>query len=574
MSDRGQTRGLSPYVWGTCLIVLLCGLTWALISDPESDPPLGATDLEGQVLLGARSGLDGSPLGDWRPDLLVPFKTRLDALAFHEFGLSLTTARRVNAGIAILVVALFYLLLATRGRPGTAFLGAVFLATNPVFFGIARTSLPAVVSLFLMLLTIVVWNLGRRSAVFMFLAGASVVLSSVVENGPRNLFFLISGAFMILVVQMHGWRMTWIGVTRRRVRAAVAGGLLVLVALGYAVLTHWQDYGVMWGHFHTWSLHLIATNVVMTPVYVTGMVRLMPLTTILALASFLFYAKEVIRPVARHRELDEVGLWFLAWLLSGVVFFALIAAPPLDALVLLVPPLCAVAAHGVVRLFALRTILHPRLDVMIVMILISISVWFIAAIGVREWFDSHAWTGVIGRHQLRAKFAIILLIWGSGTYLLGWLYLRWRHFTLELRPGPVTALTVALVVATVGMGLRQGVVWWVGRTHEVVAVRELLIGRLPENSLVAGSWAPLLTLGTASRSTVIWAGLNDRPSEWHQELTHLLLQSGREESEDLPPRKLLEGQGIVSKRVTVPATIGPRTVTLYKLDPRSPNSGS
>ena len=539
MPDSRKNWGVSPYVWLSWLIVVLAALGAVLLADPLADPPLGATDLEGQILMGARSQLEPAPLGDWRPDLLVPLKTRIDAWAFEAGGASLVTARRVSAVLAVLVVALCYAPLAGGGRPGTAFLASGLLATNPGFFGIARTSLPAVASLLLMLLTIWVWRAGRRSTALAFAGGSLVVLAGVVENGPRNLFFLFAGGFMFLVLQLHAWRMAWAGDTRRRLNAVLAGAFLVAVGLGYAVVTNWQAYGATWGHFSAGTLHLIAANVVMTPVYVSEMVRLMPITTVIALASFLFFAKELIRPVARHRELDETRLWFLAWLLSGVVYFALIAAPPLDALVLLVPPLCAVAAHGLVRLFAMRSIQRPRLDVMIVMILISVSVWFLAALAVQEWVPIGSWGGVWERHQLRTRFLVILLIWGGGTYLLGWLYLKWKHFTLPLRPLPVTALAVALTVSAVGMGLERAGVWWSGRTHEVEAAQGML-KRLDAGALVAGSWAPLLTLGTPARAAVIWSGLNDRAAEWQAQGTHLLLQEGRGRDAGRRPLEVLE----------------------------------
>ncbi len=563
MVGKGPFGVLSPTVWGICLVVALAGLGYLLLADPGADPPLGASNLEGQLLPPLPVDSAGGAMGAWDPGLLVPIKTSLDRLVFAVAGRSLSSVRRAHAVGALLVVVLLYGLLFRSGGKPAALLAALFLLVNPAFFAFARTTLPPVMSLLLMLTTIAVWQGGRSSNLLAFLSGMLIVITALVEDGPNNLFFLLAGGFMIVVVRLHAWKMTWAPASRRRTRWILAGMLVVLLAHSWRVLGNWQEMGALWSHFWNVSLRLMVANVVMTPIYVSKVVRLMPLVSLLALGSFLFFAKDVIRPVARHREPDEIRLWMLAWLLAGGVYFTLVAAPPLNALVLVVPPVCYLAADGVVRLFHLRRLHRPNLDVMIVILLLAAAVWFASAVTVKLVLERANLPGFPLEHRLRTQLVSVLLLWGVGTFAISSLYLKWRRPSVPTRSGPVTVIAVGVVLLVFLLNTSQILIGWKHRTHDVVQLQER-VGRLGPANLVVGSWAPLAVLGSEVRAIVLWRGMNEAPAEWNGAVTHLLLQSGPESNPGLLPRSRFEARHPVP--VGPPIPLGGKRVQLFALD--------
>ncbi|NNF07873.1 MAG: hypothetical protein HKN21_14005, partial [Candidatus Eisenbacteria bacterium] len=106
----------------------------ALLVDPAADPPLGVSDLEGQVLIGAKSLVPGHnvPLDDWNPALVSPTQVALTTWAYRVFGVSLEVARSLTAGVSLLVVVLFFLLV-RRMNPTVAILATALLVLNPIF---------------------------------------------------------------------------------------------------------------------------------------------------------------------------------------------------------------------------------------------------------------------------------------------------------------------------------------------------------------------------------------------------------------------------------------------------------
>ena len=365
---------------------------------------------------------------------------------------------------------------------------------------------------------------------------------------------------------MHAWKMAWLPETRRRLRFFWAGVFLAVCAYFLFILANWHGFGTMWSHLTRLSPRILAGNVLRSPLYAASMIRYMPITAVIALGYFLFFAKGAVRPLARHRRLDEIRLWLLGWLLMGIPFFVLRGDPNLYGLILLVPPLSALAAEGIVRLFALRRFERPRIDVMIVMLLIAGCVWFVVAWFVSRGLGRSLLSGYWADHELRAAILVALVAWAGATYLLGWLYLRWKRFTLPLRPLPVTLVAAALLAGILGRGAAENWTWWRHRTQDARNASAMLAG-LPAHALVVGSWAPLVTLDAPARAAIIWPGLNAEDRGWHGEVTHLFLQAGRESDPALPPLRLFhpENGGPGVRRLPVTARLGGREVRLYEV---------
>jgi len=559
----------SPILWGACLTLLLAALGSLLLADPGADPPLGVNALEGQLLLGARAMVPGTdiPLGIWSPEVLIPIQVRVDALAFRWFGTGLVTARAVSAVAALLTVLLFFFLVRRCSGPGTALLAALFLAVNPVFYDVSRTALPSVFNLLLMLVAIRVWVAGQRNGPAAFLSGILVVTAGLLEDGPSSTFFLLAGLIMVLFLALHAWKMAWRERTHARLRLFWLGAGLMSAVFFYRVITHWGEVGIMWKHMGPVSPRMLAANVVLTPVHALSMARSMPVLSVVAAGYFLFFAKGAIRPLARHRRLDEVRMWFLAWLLAGVPYMVIGGHQNLYVLALLIPPMCLLAADGIVRLFALRRIERPRIDVMIVMVMIALVTWLVSTWLVHHFFSRVELTGYWHRHQIRSSIFAALAGWITLTYLLGWLYLKWKRLSFPLRPGPVTGLAAFLLVGILALGVSGSVSSWNRRTHDVQRASSLVAGLGP-GDLVVGSWAPLLTLGHPARAAIIWNGVNDEPAPWHRQIDYLLLQEGRETNPEYAPLRLFRtnGGGPRVEPVGPTETIERGRIRLYRVE--------
>lgn len=553
--------------WTALFLLWLLGFTLMLSVDPAADPPLGPSALEGQLLLHARAAVDSSvPTGVWNPGLISPTQMQATEWAFRLFDVSLASARMVTTVAAILAVSLFFGLVRRMAGPRVALLAAVLLTMNPIFFAVCRTALPAVFSIFGMLAVIRLWLWSDRSVLAAFLSGAGLVWVSLAENGPDNAFFLGAGILAAVLVRLHAWKMPWLAVTRRRLGAFWAGAGVALAGFVIQMLRRWDEFGATWSHFKSFDLHLVAVNTVMAPLYLSKLIQRMPIISGLALVFFLFFAKETVGPVARHRRMDETRLWFLGWIIVGTGYFTLTAAPPLNALVLLVPPMCFLAAKCLSNLLWLRKFSRPRMDVMIVSLLLAGSAWFGSAWLVHAFYGRLGWTGFWEEHVIRGTLLLVILLWLLVSALLITAYLEWKHFTIQLRPLPTVVVTVVLLGGILGLGGHRLYEWWIHRTYDVRDTKDALGAVLDHDALVVGSWAPLVTLGTAARGTLVWPGVNDHGQPWIEEVTHLLLAEGNEHREDTPPLSTFRDLGRSIERVPPVTRVGSARLHLYRLE--------
>jgi len=562
----GQRRGWAR----AAMVLLLLGFAVVVLSDPTADPPLGTSGLEGELLLGARAVVPGETvmLGEWNPWFLAPSQLAVTGAAFRLEGVSLALARRVNAVFVLVLVAVFHEVVRRSLGPRRALLASVFLMVNPALFAAARYASLASFSLLWMLLGVSLASgpgggelQVRRGR--MFAAGAVTTWAALLENAPVNVFFLVAAVIWSALVRLHAWKMPWVSAAKSRLRWFWAGaGTLGAVYAG-AMATRGDAAWATWGHFLHPTPRLVAANFIRAPVHLAELFRLMPVVTVLTLVFFLFYGKSVFGPVARHRRLDEVRVWFFAWLVSGFAYFTLAGSHQLETLVLLVVPMCVLAVEGLSHLFRLRTLARPRLDVMIVAMLIAGFSWFAGCWLVDRFYPF--WAGEFwNAHRIRGSYLLLALFWPAATGILIWLYLKWKHLEVRVPPLLVLAATFGIAACSlVPAALRMGE-WWSGRTHAVDAARAEFQD-LPAGSMVVGSWAPTLTLGTRSGAAVIWPGVNDGNQPWHDRVTHLLFDAG--EGRDSLRRVIVRPE---TSRTRL--TFGARTMTLIGLAP--PQAGS
>lgn len=526
--------------WLLVVPILLLAAGLRLVG-PGLDPPQGVTGgpspNEGLYLLNARNlAATGEPrLDDWNAAILHPLGTRLHAAAFEAFGTGLLTARRVSAVAAILGVVIFHLLLRRAGGAGTALLATLFLAANGVHVVQSRLAGPAPLAITLMLLTMALWEAGRRRAWITALAGVSLAVTAVIENGPHNLFFLATALLATLMVRLQAWKMPWARETRNRLRIFWGAAFATLLAWYVLLVRPEQSDLVRMMSTPLGDLRLghIAQNLFMAPFNFWQILQWVPALTGIALLYLLVFARDLMAPIARHRDVSEIRIWFFAWLVTAPVYFAIRWDRSLGVLVLLVPPLCVAAAEALAAVLRLTQVRKPRLDIMVVLGLIALVIGTIVQAVVhsfvmlrydqipRAFFD----------HQFRYEFLIVLVVAVPLIVLASHGWLRWKKFTLAVSP----ALALGLFILGTSLVLASDA--WVGRAvftgrADILAAGRGAAAALPDGAVMAGSWAPVLSLDSGRRGLVVWPGMNDhRPVATHG-ITHLVLQQPSREGPD------------------------------------------
>lgn len=565
-----------PRAWLIFALILALNLVLTL-THLDADPPVplagGATPNEGLYVLNARNQvLEGQARPDeWDNRLLHPVGSSLTRLAFERWGVRLESARRVSVIVSALSLVLFFALLRRAARPGVALLASLFMATNPFFVTYSRQAGPVALSIFLMLATIFLWELGRTRRLWLLPAGICLVAASVMENGPQNSFFLVTAALAVLLVRMQAWKMPWAARTRtrRQIFTWTAIGTLAAWFLLF-VLPHLPQFvklsevplGVpRWGN--------VPQNLFMAPFTFWGYLRWTPLLCLVATTYFLVFARSLFAPIARHLPLSETRVWFFAWLVTAPFFLALQAERPLDFMVVMTPPLCMAAAEALVAFLSLRQVRKPRVDILVALGSLALASWFIVQgvvhSSVDRWYRSvPAW---FFEHQFRYEFLVVFLVATPVTVLLAHLWLRWKRFTLDLSPTFVSWSFAALLLAVLWGGVAP--VRWLLEPRYEVRDASRVIEALPPDAVVAGTWAPLLTLDSGRRGLVIWPRLNNvRPIETHG-ITHLLLQRGS--SEDLPNNRVFAspaGGGMPAVELLRTLPLGDHRLDLYRADAR------
>jgi len=564
---------LRSWLFVVPILVLAAALR---LSQPTLDPPAsvtgGPTPNEGLYLANARHQAVAGVwrMDEWDASVLHPLASRLHAAAFKGVGTSLAGARQLTALVALAGIVLFFVLVRRAGSAGTALLATLFLAANGIHVIFSRQANPAPLAILLMLLTIVLWELGRRQLAWTFLSGACLALTAVVENGPHNLFFLATALLATLMVRLQAWKMPWTGSTRRRLRLFWLGALVVVAS--WILLLVKPEFSVMARMLDTplgrMKLGHVAQNLFMAPFNFYDLIRWMPALVVIGLFYLLIFARSLFAPIARHRKLSEVRIWFFAWLVTAPIYFAVRWDRPLGVLVLLVPPLCVAVAEALVALLRLTQVKKPEVDVMVVLGLISLTIWMGVQIAVHAavTLGYRALPPVFFEHQFRLEFLIVAAVALPLVLLASHLWLKWKQRTLAV--SPVVAM-ILFGLGTAGVLASDTLVVravFTQASSDVVAAAESLRS-LPPGAVMAGSWAPTLSLDSGRRGLVVWGAMNDKsPIETHG-ITHLILQKDSREMPGVNPAFGADATPILARMNPIGSRrVGRTELEIYSLD--------
>jgi 4-amino-4-deoxy-L-arabinose transferase-like glycosyltransferase len=563
---------------GIALALLATGLRTVHLG---ADPPYSIEvhspfSIEGQIVHNARSH---ALFGRWTPDswdltALSAVPTFLSAASFSILGTSLAGARAPAIVLSLLSMLLFFSILTRGFGSRTAVLGTLLLATNYAAAMIMRLALPATAVMTLMLLA--VWFWGWRSRPIAGAALAGIASAAAAASDTTGFVVVLAGAVLSLLLRLHAWKMTWLREARSRVRAywtCLGAGLALWVFA--LVIPHWTTTAATFRYTNPFPDHLreILRAGFFSPHELGGLFRLFPVTVLVIAVYSLFFSREVMRLIARHRPVAGEKLWLFAWLLAGLLFVGVLQSRPMRTLLFLIPPMVAFAADGLLKLASLRRIERIEIGLPVFFFWETTVVWFGVQWAFRAWLlmPKAPVPAFFRAHANRWEFAVVTLLSLGISFVAVLAYRRWRHarFDIPIPRAVSVTVVVAAVAAILAIDLAQ-YERWRRHPHDSVLEAQAAVAALPGTEAVAGTWAPLLCLPSRHPAIMVREGMNEAPME-KLGVRYLLLEKGTLEdlrsnallarlNADLPRRAVLRGTFV----------LGAHEVELFELPAPAP----
>jgi 4-amino-4-deoxy-L-arabinose transferase-like glycosyltransferase len=520
-------RYRAPLALGLLLLAIL-GLR---LPHLEADPPLnldwsgGYFADEMALAHNARNKvLFGTWISDeWNPLIYSPLQTLLEYVFFSVLGVGLVSLRLVNI---VLLFLGFWLLLLTLGRDRdrpTAALAVGLLGFNYLFLMYNRIGLNDTFLIFPMLLTLYLWRRGLDQPRYLILAGIGAFSCYVTK--ATALYFVLAVALSLV----------WSFLPRVREPGGLKKGLHALVFFlsglglsfflwyGFFFLPHQARFASvkrMWFHLAI-PRNLGEFWINLTSPLLLRYFSLSPVELLVGLSfiPWLFLARR-----KDWKKITPLEVLLCLWLVGGYLALNGLNYRPLRYYLALLPPLIILASLLLLKIwhwpasgaFKLRPVVLQG----------GLYLLWILLMG---WY-------ALGFHKL-AKETLALAGLVAVILLAAW----WQPRLLGLngagadRQTRTRLLFRSAVAGLIGFGLiLHGIHYWRWVQAPAYTVRDTSreLGRLPEQALIAGLWAPLATIENRHRSLYIaenW--VNQRRAFTTHPITHLFLWEGNHQQE-------------------------------------------
>lgn len=484
-----------------------------LAADPPVDlgPSGGAWTDPGEWAHNARNKL---LYGAWVWDevnfmYVSPVTTLAYYLVFRLFGVGYPQVGLVSVLFSLVTLPLFYLSLRAALGRGGALLAVLLLGGSSLYVTYNRVGLVETPAVFFQVLTLYLAERGTRDARFFALAGATSLVPLVVK---MQMAYIFPAALLAVLLWSLGWSPRPDGTRSLRpvalFLAGAAAGLLVLAGLWLVP----YRAEIQWRLANEWRLHALpmtvgrlGRNVLRNPffVYFLG-------SPVLVLLAGLGFCGVLLRLLRGREPVPFAHLFAAWWFAGGFTYLAISQYRPLRYYVSLVPPLTILAAGALVRLWRARATTVPPPG--------PLAVWvyggaaFLAGLTAAGYLYARSTAvqdvlGVLGLYPLTERelaLGTAALVLAAAALVFRFLAPgagRWLGRLPAWTPRAVATLLVAALL--VGEGVRY-VEWKRARTYKLVSISRALGARLPPGAVLAGIYAPILTLENRHRSLAIW----------------------------------------------------------------------
>lgn len=431
-------------------------------------------------------------------------------LVFRLLGVGYAQVGLVSVLFGLAALPLFYgSLRAAMGRGG-ALLATGLLGGSYLFITYNRIGLVETPAVFFQTLTLYWAQRGLRNPRVFALAGAASVTTLAVKMQTAH---IIPAAFLAILL----WGLRWPerpepGPRTLAPAAWFLGGaaLMLGILVAFWIVPHWAE--ITWRLQNEWRLHALpmtvprlVRNVLRNPVvgYSLG-------SPLLLLAAGAVVCHVLVRLLGNRGAVPFPQLFAFWWFAGGFAYLAIAQYRPLRYYVSLIPPMVILATSAVLGLWRARpTPVRPPTP---------LAVWvyaaggFVVALALVQvaYARSAAVQALLGflslypltDRELALATAVVVLALAAATFrVLGPRLAR----SLAALPAwlPRAVAVAAVVVHLLGEGWSY-LDWAVHREYKLVSVSRHLGRRLPEGSVLAGIYAPALTLENRHRALAIW----------------------------------------------------------------------
>jgi hypothetical protein len=517
-------------------------------------------------------------LGQWVWDevnfmYVSPLSNLSFYVVFRLLGIGYPQMGLVSVLFSLATLPLFYFGLKGSFGRGGALLATLLLGANHLFITYNRVGLVETPAIFFQVLTLYFGQRGTADSRFFALAGAASLMALPVKMQTAYIF---PAALLSVLV----WTLLGAADPRERRRwwpplAWFLGGAAIGLGVLAAVwIIPYRDE-ITWRLNNEWRLHSLPTTVpgLLSNVYYNpffGYFFSFGSWVLLLLGvPFLF---RLLANLLRGAPVPFARIFAFWWFVGGFSYLAISQYRPLRYYVALVPPMVIFAAAALVGLWRSRPAPRPPGPSAVWAYGAGIFVLTLTAIQV-----GHARLAAIQRKVVPLPLYPITerqFLIGAGVLALlaSLLVVRLLGPRLpRLARGIPVWVPRALVVVLVGAFFltegRAHLQWVWQREYQLVTISRRLGTTLPEGSVVAGIYSPVLTMENRHRSLAIW----DRYGNWTGDplarfgITHVVVMDYIDEA-GYYRRRFPEA--MARARLLEEWTLWKTRVSLYALPPR------
>jgi 4-amino-4-deoxy-L-arabinose transferase-like glycosyltransferase len=473
------------------------GLSWSFA--PYTDEAYNNYSARNMVLYGKWK------VDDFFPFVVYPLTNFLAVLVFKLFGLGFVQVKLISLLAGVASVFVIYLLVKEDSGPLAGQLAALGLAVSFPLVMYSRLGLVESVQLLFLLLTGLFFVRGLKRPRQMLWAGLF---------GASTILLVKVSAVFVAPALLFAW--LWELIDRRKDRAAVQslirGLWLALAGIGVACtvwlvavfLPHRADYVqyVLRHSFESPAGHPKGLVAYLANAFTIGVNS--RVTTRLPWIAFVGFAALPAFAFGRRPGLRYCGLWFLlAFLMLGYMNYR-----PDRYEIILIPALIAAFAAALARILETGTLVPKWNSNVLKAALYTFWLWPLAAQAV---LYSNGLAGMVHPETESGLIFTALTI----TVLLGLVgFAATRVFRNGVHLAPVlarAALAGVVLVLSLRIDLVQYFAWFNTRTHNMIAYSADLDRFLPDDAVLAGSFAPALLINSRKRAVCItdWANTDD-----------------------------------------------------------------
>ncbi len=498
--------------WQWLILIVLVLVALALrAADLRADPPpdlswsLGPFTDETYNTYSARNMLlyGAWKVDDFFPFVVYPLVNLLTLLVFRLFGMGFVQVKLISLLAGVCAVPVIYHLVRRDFGPLAGLLSALGLAVSFPLVMYGRLGLVESVQILFLLLAGLFYVRGLERPWQMFWCGLCAVSTVLLVKASAG--FVLPALLMVFLWELLASR------TDESRRCILVRGILpwflgaavaVAIWLGLVFLPHRSEYVryVLRHSFESPAGHpQDAVAYLFNTLTIGAKSRLAPRVAWTALLGMLVLPGLVHKPSVRF-----LGLWFVtSFLMLGYMNYR----PDRYELVL-IPVLVAGFAVGLSRLLEKGTLLpatqpNPAKAALY-------SVWLMIPVG---QLVIHA-GGLENTLRAQSSGGLLVKTIASAAIvgLAGYGITRLVRDGITLRPVTLRAVLALLLLAlSLRLDLTQYFAWFGNRTHDMVAYAHDIDRALPDNAVLAGSWAPALLVNSRKRAVCItdWANTDD-----------------------------------------------------------------